>query len=121
MNWDGLVNEVFTSQVDFDMTSVGGLSSKVTSQSIVEGWEAGFEGIESVHHQIGNVDIEVEGLTAKVFCYGTATQYKTSDSGKNTRTFIGTYDFDLVKENSQWKIEGFKFNLKMMDGNVEFK
>jgi len=45
-----------------------------------------------------SLDIELNDSLATVFCYGTATQYKTSPSGKNTRTFIGSYNLKLIKE-----------------------
>ena len=121
MDWEALLSDVFTDQVYFDMTSVGGSAGDVTAQSIVDGWAQGFQTIESVHHQSGNTQIVLDGDTAKLFTYGTATQYATSDSGKNTRSFIGTYDIGLVKINDQWKVNTFAFNLKMMDGNINFE
>ena len=33
------------------------------------------------------------------------------------RTFVGSYDFTLVRDGSAWRIDGFRFNLKYMDGN----
>ena len=124
MNWNGLMKEVFTSEVEFDNTSLGGDVDQVSSKSIIDGWKEGFAELESVHHQIGNMDIAVNGSQAEVFCYGTATQYKTTASGNNTRSFIGSYNLRLVNEelnHQEWKICGFKFNLKFMDGNVDFE
>lgn len=121
MDWNVLVNDVFTEMVYFDMTSVGGTAGDVTSQSIVQGWAQGFESIESVHHQSGNMQIEIEGNRATVFQYGTATQYATTVSGNNTRTFIGTYTIGLIKEADVWKVDTFGFHLKMMDGNIAFE
>lgn len=121
MDWDALKADVFNEKVYFDMTSVGGTAGEVTAQSIVDGWEKGFQAIESVHHQGGNMQIEVNGDTANVFLYGTATQYATTESGKNTRTFIGTYDLGLQKVDGVWKVNSFAFHLKMMDGNVNLQ
>jgi len=121
MDWDALVSDVFTESVYFDMTSVGGTAGDVTSQSIVDGWEQGFAAIEAVQHQSGNMQVEVEGDTATIFQYGTATQYATTASGNNTRTFFGTYSIGLVKQDDTWKVNAFAFNLKMMDGNVSFE
>jgi len=55
MDWEGLISDVFTPKVDFDNTSLGGDAQQVSSKSIVEGWKEGFKGLESVHHQIGNL------------------------------------------------------------------
>lgn len=43
----------------------------------------------------------------------TVAQVKTL-SGNNTRTFIGTYNLGLIKEEGQWKVNQFAFNLKIM-------
>ncbi len=118
MDWDALVADVFTETVYFDMTSVGGTAGDVSSADIVAGWDQGFQVIEAVQHQSGNMQIDVSDQTATVFQYGTATQYATTNSGNNTRTFFGSYDIGLVKDNGQWKVNAFAFNLKMMDGNV---
>lgn len=121
MDWNSLVSDVFTETVYFDMTSVGGTAGEVTSLSIVEGWEQGFMAIEAVQHQSGNMQIEVNGDRATVFQYGTATQYATTDSGSNTRTFFGSYNIGLIKTDDVWKVDAFAFNLKMMDGNINFE
>lgn len=121
MDWDALVSDVFTESVYFDMTSVGGTAGDVSSQAIVDGWDQGFATIEAVQHQSGNMQIEVNGDTATVFQYGTATQYATTVSGNNTRTFFGTYGIGLVKQDGVWKVNTFAFNLKMMDGNISFE
>jgi hypothetical protein len=61
----------------------------------------------------------VNGDRAIAFCYGIALHYRKTKSGKNTRTFVGSYDFTLHREAGElWRIDAFKFNLKFIDGNV---
>jgi hypothetical protein len=39
----------------------------------------------------------------------------------NTRTFVGSYDFELLKDDGNWRISKFKFNLKYVDGNANLE
>ena len=73
----------------------------------------------STNHQISNFLIDENENSATVFCYGTATHYFPNESGKNVWTVVGTYDFDLVKIHSEWKVTKMKFNFKYQDGNID--
>src|SRR5687767_8301381 len=73
--WDKLQSEVFTGQVFFDMTSLGGEQMKTTSEHICRIWREGFTGIDAVNHLAGNYLIEITGDTADAFAYATATHY----------------------------------------------
>jgi hypothetical protein len=71
-----------------------------------------------VHHQIGNIVVQVLGSTASLFCYGIAIHYLPSPSGRNTRTFVGSYDIRLVRKKGGWKIDGFSYHSKFVLGNL---
>ncbi|HSP36040.1 MAG TPA: hypothetical protein VLU46_17140 [Thermoanaerobaculia bacterium] len=55
--------------------------------------------------------------SAHAFCYAVAYHYRKTKSGRNTRTFVGSYDFDLHRRDGQWRVGRFKFNLKFIEGN----
>jgi hypothetical protein len=40
---------------------------------------------------------------------------------QNTRTFVGSYDFHLLRLESRWRIDSFRFNLQFLDGNLELE
>lgn len=40
-------------------------------------------------------------------------------SGRNTRAFVGSYDFHPAREDGSWRIDQFRFNLQYLDGNLE--
>ena len=120
-DWAG-VRACLTERVHFDMTSVvGGEPAVVPADQIVAGWTSGLAPIDSVHHQVGNFRITVRGDEADAFCYGIALHYRRTASGRNTRTFVGSYDFKLVNDDETWRIRAFRFNLKFLDGNVELE
>jgi len=113
------VKKCFHEEVIFDMTSVaGGEPSVLSPQQIVDGWDEGLKGLNAIHHQVGNFQIEITPyLKATAFCYGTAYHYLANSENGNTRTFIGSYNFDLIKDGNQWMINRFRFNLKFIEGN----
>jgi hypothetical protein len=114
------VKDVFAPEVLFDMTSLsGGHPSKLTPQQIADGWDQGLKNLKAIHHQAGNYQATLKGNEADLFCYGIAFHYLPNPSNQNTRTFVGSYDFHLVRTDAGWKIDRFKFNLKYIEGNKD--
>ena len=54
-----------------------------------------------------------------MFCYGTASHYFQNELGEDVWIVVGTYDFDLEKIDTEWKVKKMKFNFKYQDGNLE--
>lgn len=120
-DWDR-VKTIFASQVEFDMTLLaGGTPSTLSAQQIVDAWDNGLKALQAIHHQVGNFIVEVNGDEAKVFCYGTATHYLPNKTNRNTRTFVGSYDFLLKRVNASWKIAHFTYHSKYVDGNLKLE
>lgn len=116
-DWN-LVKSCFAPSVLFDMSSLGaGPPKQTTPAEIVSVWETGLKPLKAIHHQVGNHIVRVLGNRAEAFCYGIATHYLPNKTDVNTRTFVGSYDFELAKDVDRWVIAKFKFNLKYIDGN----
>ena len=119
--WDKLHNEVFTEDVWLDMESLGGPKQTMKATAITKMWGDAYVGIDAVNHLAGNYLIDINGHTAEIYAYATATQYKKDATQGNTREFVGTYNFKVEKQNGEWKLNFFQYNLKYMTGNIEFK
>jgi hypothetical protein len=116
------VNECFTDSVLFDMTSLaGGEPLRVSSQNIIDAWDAGLKALKAVHHQSGNFVVEINGNEADMFCYGIAAHYLPNKTNRNVRTFVGSYNMHLIQQSTDWKIDRFKYNLKYIDGNPDLE
>ncbi len=116
------VSRCFAPTVLFDMTSVSGdAPATLTPEQITTAWESGLAPIEQIHHQAGNFLIDVAGDDATASCHGIAFHYKKTYSGRNVRTFVGSYDFGLRRAAGRWVITAFRFNLKFLEGNVELE
>ena len=111
-NWKEL-ERIFARKVRFDVSSLaGGKPSTMTGKQIAAAWKKGLEPVKQVHHQTGNVLVEIKGKAAKVFCYGTATHYRPENKKRPITTFVGSYDLHLTQSKAGWVIDGFKFNKK---------
>ena len=120
-DWPG-VKGLFTPRVLFDMTSLaGGQPATLSPEKIVDGWDKGLKALKAIHHQAGNYLVDAKDNEATAFCYGVAWHYLPNKTGRNTRTFVGSYDFHLVKRDGEWKIDRFKYNLKFIDGNPDLE
>lgn len=116
------VEDCFAEKVDFDMTSMGAEKVEVLEpKQITKMWNEGLSSLDAIHHQSGNYKVEINNNEAVAFCYGIASHFKKTISGKNTRTFVGSYNFHLSKKNNEWRIDSFKFNLKYVDGNINLE
>jgi 3-phenylpropionate/cinnamic acid dioxygenase small subunit len=116
------VRACFTDVVRFDMTSLaGGEPADIPAEQIIDGWTVGLAPMEAVHHQLGNFRVSLRSDEADAFCYGTVYHYRRTASGRNTRTFVGSYDFRLVRADDVWRINAFRFNVKFVDGNLELE
>jgi hypothetical protein len=117
--WEKLQDEIFSHDVLFDMSSLGGESSETTSKIICETWRKGFVGIDAINHLAGNYLVQVHDTVATVFAYATATHYKESATKGKTREFVGTYNISLMKHGIGWRIYEFKYTLKYSTGNLD--
>jgi hypothetical protein len=119
-NWEILQNEVFAKDVLLDYTSfTGGEPATLPSEQIVDSWKGFLPLFKSTHHQVGNYQVNINGSRASVFCYGTASHYLPNPSSNNLWWVVGSYDFDVEKMSSGWRITKMKFNFKYQNGNLE--
>ena len=120
-DWEKLLKEVFADEVLFDMSSLGNEIQTLPAKEICELWEKGFIGLDAVHHLAGNFMVDLDGIVAKVFCYANAVHFKEAAEYGQTREFVGSYDLHLTQLERGWRIDGFKYNLKYMTGNVNLE
>lgn len=117
-NWSK-VETIFNDKVELDYSSMNGNPATVLSpKEITDSWKTILPGFTHTHHQLGNFITTIEGKTAQVFCYGTATHYLEDENG-NIWTVVGSYNLELEKINNSWRVSKMKFNYKYQDGNLD--
>ena len=64
----------------------------------------------------------MDGNRATAFCYGVAFHHREGISHPSkTRTFVGSYDVHLIRDDGKWRIDLFRFNLEFIEGNRELE
>jgi len=117
--WTKLQEEVFTSNIELDMVSMGAEKAEtVSSREICYRWEKAFEELDAIHHQAGNYIVKIHDDQADVYAYSIATHYREAAKKYKTREFVGSYDLHLTKSPFGWRINKFKYNLKYSSGNM---
>src|SRR5687768_8292888 len=97
-------------------------AKRMTAIKICDRWSQASGGIDSEHHPAGNSNFRTkEDDQAEVLCYAIASHYKKSATKGNVREFVGSYDVILVLTDVGWKINGFRYNLKYITGNVSLE
>jgi hypothetical protein len=118
-DWDKLLDEVFTENVWFDMQSAGGGEPEsIPAKDICTMWSDGFSGLDAVHHQAGHYLFQISLNEANIFGYAVASHFRKSAKNGKTRSFVGSYDLKATKTEKGWRLSGFKYNLKYIDGNT---
>jgi hypothetical protein len=116
------VRAVLAPMLRVDTTSLtGGEPTMMSGSTLVTSWDEGLQPILAIHHQVGNLQVKLLGGSAEAHCYGIATHYRPTRSGRNVRTFVGSYDFELRQMDGVWRITLFRFNLKYLDGNLDLE
>jgi hypothetical protein len=99
------------------IVNTGKEPKNLTPQQMADMWGKGMKNLPTVH-QVSNFVVKINELKADVFCYAIALTYKEDPTGENTRTMVGSYDFQLIKDKI-WKISQIQFNMKFMFGNQD--
>jgi hypothetical protein len=117
------VRESFGDGVFFGMSSLSGAAPAiVTPGRIIAGGTKGLRTLAAIHHQTGNVITEIDRDGASLFCCGIAIHYLPDASGRNTRTFVGSYEFGLKNATGRaWLIDSMVHRSKFIDGNRDLE
>ncbi|MCG8579474.1 MAG: nuclear transport factor 2 family protein [Bacteroidales bacterium] len=117
-DWD-TVEAIFADKVELDYSSMNGNPAvELSPQQITDAWKTILPGFTATHHQLGNFITHLNGETADVFCYGTATHYLEHEAG-NIWTVVGSYNLQLIKDGNNWRVTKMRLNFKYQDGNAQ--
>ena len=114
-DWDG-TQALMTNPFHLDYASFGGGDPTYLNPSdILAAWSGILPGFDHTHHQIGNLDIQIYGDSARVSCYVTA--FHSID--ERVWTVVGTYNIPLVRNGVGWKLTGIQFLYKYQTGATD--
>ena len=96
----------------------GNPPAKVKATDLVGGWAVFLPKFKATMHYVTNHVVHVTGDTATAFCYGHAIHLLPHKPGETWDVF-GTYDYQLIRTPTGWKVATVKFNLKHQIGKLE--
>ena len=118
-NWPA-VRGCFAERVVFQSGGGPGEGPReVTPEEITDMWSEALQGLDVVHHQIGNLTVDFSGEDeAGVECYGIAFHYAEGRGERAVKTFVGSYGLHLIQEGHHWKVDGFRYHQKFVHGDL---
>ncbi|MDP9861905.1 MULTISPECIES: nuclear transport factor 2 family protein [Streptosporangium] len=117
--WDRL-RTIFSDTVTLDYTSLnGGEPAALTPEQIVGAWSVVLGGFDATQHLITNHLVAVDGDTAVCTASFQATHRLANPFGSPLWTLGGTYRFDLVRADGDWRISGVVMTATWADGNKD--
>lgn len=114
-DWDR-VKTFMTNPFYIDFASFGGGDPETLDPSeLLSRWAGFLPGFDHTHHQTGNLDINIFGLSAKLGCYITASHV----IGERVWTVVGEYNNTLAKgDDGKWRISGSRLVFKYQSGDT---
>jgi hypothetical protein len=85
----------------------------------MERWKKFVVPLKATQHLITNLDIKIKDETAECAADVLATHVRPNSMGDPLWTVGGRYDFELRRENLQWKISSIKLTTYWTAGNPQ--
>lgn len=107
------VKSLMTSPIHIDYSSFGaGDPADAQPSDVIRGWQGILPGFDHTHHQFGNLQVSVNGDSAVVAAYVTATHVIDAD----VWTVVGRYEINLVPRDEGWSLSSLRFVFKYQTG-----
>jgi hypothetical protein len=119
-DWAG-VRDCFTTQVEFDYTSLnGGEPTTLNSATQVQQWADFFtRTFKNTQHLIGSHAVTLNGDTASCIAHFQA-HHTYLDASKTAWLLAGTYDYEFARSVTGWKAQKMKMTALWETGDQPF-
>ena len=115
-DWDTFLS-LFAEEVEFDYSAIGDIAGVFPPAEITDNARKNFGGFEATQHLITNHQIEPSIDTAKCKAYVRAMHVLPNEEVESMLEIGGCYLAELIKTDSDWKIESWKFELFWSKGD----
>ena len=108
---------LMTTPIHIDYASFGaGDPTDMDPSDVVGGWRKVLPGFDHTHHQLGNVQLWVDGDVATVNAYATATHVIDSE----VWTVVGRYEI-LLRREPGWRLSSLRFLFRYQAGATHLR
>lgn len=90
----------------------GQQAEQMDPDDVLAAWQEVLPGFDHLHHQIGNMEVQIEGDKARVLCHGTAIHAIDEQSA----SIVGQYQKRLSRIGRRWIITASRFSYKLTIG-----
>ena len=110
---------LFADSVEFDYSSIGEATGILQPDDVVSNARKDLGGFQATQHMITNHQVKLSGSDATCYAHVRAQHFLPNDQGEPTFEMGGYYTAGLVRTDSNWKIQRWKFSVLWTRGNQE--
>jgi hypothetical protein len=108
---------LFADAVEFDYSSIGEVASILDPEAIANTARNDLGSFQATQHAITNHQVELLGDNATGYAHVRAMHFLPNDQGESILEMGGYYQAGLVRIDSDWKIQSWKFTVLWSRGN----
>ena len=108
---------LFMNPTEFDYSSIKVESGQLSPEEIANTARHDLSGFQATQHQITNHQVSVEGNSATCQAHVRAMHFLPNEQGDSIFEMGGYYTVQLMRNESQWKIQHWKFRVLWSYGN----
>ena len=117
-DWESF-RSLFADQVEFDYSSIGEVAGTLDPDDIASNARKDLGGFQATQHMITNHQMELSDNDATCYAHVRAMHFLPNDQGESLLEMGGYYTAVLIRTDSDWKIQRWKFTVLWSRGNQE--
>ena len=110
---------LFAESVEFDYSSIGEVAGVLKPDEIADTAKQDLGGFQTTQHVITNHIVELSDNEATCYAHVRAQHFLPNDRFDPMLEIGGYYHAKLILVESEWKIQGWKFNILWSVGSLE--
>lgn len=117
-DWESF-HRLFAEQVEFDYSSIGEIAGTLHPDDITKTARNDLGGFQATQHVITNHQVQLSGDKATCLAHVRAMHFLPNDKTTSLLETGGYYNASLVRSDSDWKIQSWKFTILWSNGDLE--
>ena len=117
-DWESF-HSLFTEEVEFDYSSIGEVAGTLHPDDITNTARRDLGGFEATQHVITNHQVQLSEDRATCYAQVRAMHLLPNDKTESLLETGGYYTAELVRIDSNWKIQNWKFTILWSNGDLE--
>ena len=117
-DWESF-HSLFTEEVEFDYSSIDEIAGTLQADEIANTARNDLGGFQTTQHVITNHLLEIENNTATCKAHVRAMHFLLNEEKEPLLETGGYYTAELVRIDSNWKIQSWRFTILWSKGDLE--